>query len=134
MELKIDPQSPRKNWEYFAAWLIPNDHVYFVVKYHAYMLNNIFNIKFVDNASTSGNAIKTGRRVYVYTTGKYINHDTLDCDWKIILKKEIGHTLWSMEKITQTNCTCMHPFTNIDFMTLINQLDFQLQVKNINGN
>ena len=129
MQLKIDPQSPQKNWESFAAWLIPKDHVYFVVKYHAYMLNNVFNIKFVDNASTSGNATKTGRRVYVCATGKYINPGISDCDWKIILKKEIGHTFWSMQKITQTNCTCMHSFTSIDVMTLINQPDFQLLVK-----
>ena len=114
MELKIDPQPSRQTWESFAVRLIPNDLVYLVVKYHAYMINNVFNINLLDNKSTSGNATKKGRRVYVCVTGKYIKHGTSDCHWKIILKKEIGHTMWSMKEITQTNCMYMHPFTSID--------------------
>ena len=131
IELKIDPQPPRQTWESFAMRLIPNDLVYFVVKYHAYMINKVFNIKFLDNKSTSGNATKKGRRVYVCSTGRHKFPGVSDCKWKIILKKEIGQTWWSMEKIIETNCTCLNLLTSIDVTTLINQPDFQLLVKKI---
>ena len=130
MELKIDHEPPREDWESFSTRLIPHDDVRFVVKYHAYMLANVFKLKFVTNASTNGNATKKGRRVYVCGTGKYMEpYGTLDCDWKIILTKPIGQTLWYMETVTPTNCTCIHTCTSIDVITLINQPDFQLQIK-----
>ena len=64
-------------------------------------------------------------------TGKHKNPGISDCQWKIILKKGIGQTWWSMEEIIQTNCTCLNLLTSIDVMTLINQPDFQLLVKKI---
>ena len=131
MELKIDTQPPRQIWKDFAVRLIPNDLVYFVVKYHAYMINKVVNINFDENKSTSGNATKKGRRVYVCSTGRYKMRGVSDCKWKIILKKEIGQTWWSMEKITPTDCTCLNSHTSIDVTTLINQPDFQLLVKKI---
>ena len=90
---------------------------------------------FLTNKSTIGDANNNGRRVYVCATGKYNKpYGTLDCCWKITLKKKIGQLFWYMETVTPGKCTYIHTCTSIDVITLINLLDFHLQIKKLNGN
>ena len=67
--------------------------------------------------------------------GKYKPHGTLDCVWKITLKKEHETSCWYMEKVTPGKCTCIHTSGSINVITLINLPDFHVQIrKKLNDN